>query len=78
MNAAWRCVGIRGARSARAARPARGEGADRGTRASGAPIYTAALYAGLVHGGLQGLRWQGVDIERGMTRVERGSDPRMT
>jgi integrase len=40
------------------------------------PIYATALYAGLRRGELQGLRWQEVDFERGVIRVERSWDRR--
>jgi integrase len=37
-------------------------------------IYAAALYAGLRRGELQALRWEDVDFDRGVIRVERSWD----
>jgi len=40
-------------------------------------IWATALYAGLRCGELQALRWQDVDFERGLIRVERSWDPKV-
>jgi len=37
-------------------------------------LWATALYAGLRRGELQALRWEDVDLERGLIRVERGWD----
>src|SRR4051794_34131376 len=64
------------ARRERVARPAEAHallGAlPRGERA----LWATALYGGLRRGELQGLRWQDVDFERGVIRVERSFDPK--
>jgi len=67
---------VRGRRE-RVARPAEAEAliatlpeADRG-------IWATALYAGLRCGELQALRWQDIDFERGLIRVERSWDPKV-
>ena len=59
---------MRGRRD-RVARPqeARAAALPRGDRA----LWATALYAGLRRGELQGLRWQDVDLETGLIRVER-------
>ena len=67
---------VRGRRD-RMARPAEAhallEALPEGDRA----VWASALYAGLRCGELQALRWQDVDFERGLIRVERSWDPKV-
>jgi integrase len=39
------------------------------------PLWATALYAGLRRGELQALRWEDVDLDGGVIRVQRGWDP---
>ena len=61
-------------RRERVADPAEADAAAGGAAARGSAVWATALFAGLRRGELRGLRWQDVDFEAGLIRVERSWD----
>lgn len=62
------------AKRERVAHPAEARALLEALRPEDRPVWAAALYAGLRRGELRALRWQDVDFEAGVIRVERGWD----
>lgn len=59
---------------ARVAHPAEAKALLGAMEPEDAPVWASALYAGLRRGELRGLRWQDIDFEAGLIRVERSWD----
>jgi integrase len=66
---------VRGRRE-RVARPAEARALLEALSADERALWATALYAGLRRGELQALRWEDVDFEYGVIRVERSFDPK--